>query len=117
MIIDAPIMNKTLENIKLIFSTIFFLAGIIVFLSALGWNDQHIGHQIGGNMGNTIANLGNSRHWGQIILRLLLAIIYPLIALLTLDFQPFLLVYLGGIGGCMILLILAFVLAGSSLEE
>ena len=64
MIIDAPIMNKTLENIKLIFSTIFFLAGIIVFLSALGWNDQHIGHQIGGNMGNTIANLGNSRHWG-----------------------------------------------------
>ena len=104
-------MKKFLNSITIIISTISFIAGVVIFLYALGWNNEYVGHQIGGNMGNIIADLGNSRHWVAIIPILLIAFIYPFVALLKLNFQPFLVVYIGGIGGCIVCLITSFIFA------
>ncbi len=110
-------MNKLLNNIKTIPSPLFFVAGIILFLYALGWNNEYVGHQIGGNMGDIIANLANYSRLVAIIPTLFIALIYPFVVWLKSDFKPFLFVYIGGIGGCIICLILSFMFAAFILED
>ncbi len=62
-------MNKGLEKIRLGLSITSLLAAIILFLSILGWNNEYLGHQIGGQIGDIITNLGHSRHGSSGIVR------------------------------------------------
>lgn len=99
------LINSIFEKIMLSLSLAALVAAVIIFLMALGWNDEYLGEQVGGVTGNIIASLGNSWRWTVIFPMLLLAIVYPIIALFQFDFQPFVVVYLGGIGGAIFFLL------------